>query len=146
MLTKLGHLCTRRKWDHSSAGKMRPSWQFFPNKEGKSALYSADETLNICVGLRTSMWDPRYSIDEIGPPLHEAEMGPFLSWKNAPISLCRTAQAKNAKSGLREILPWKPFRTLFLPLFVARSSAARCGKPCPLLDLRPCCMSPERPF
>jgi hypothetical protein len=41
--------------------------------------------LNICVGLRILIWDPRYSIDEIGPPLHEAEMGPFLSWKNAPL-------------------------------------------------------------
>ena len=47
---------------------------------------------------------------------------------------------------LRKILPWKAFRTLFLPLVVACSSAARAGKPCPPLDLRPCCMSPERPF
>ena len=50
------------------------------------------------------------------------------------------------KQALRKILPWKAFRTLFLPLVVACSSAARSGKPCPPLDLRPCCMSLERPF
>ena len=40
------------------------------------------------------------------------------------------------------------FRALFLTLFVALvacSSAAGSGKPCPPLDLRSCCMSPERP-
>ena len=47
---------------------------------------------------------------------------------------------------LRKILPWKAFRTIFLPLVVACSSAARSGTPCPPLELRPCCMSPERPF
>jgi hypothetical protein len=35
------------------------------------------------------------------------------------------------QQALRKILPWKPFQTLFLPLVVACSSAARCGKPCP---------------
>ena len=62
------------------------------------------------------------------------------------VRFSRTAQAKNAKSGLREFLPWKPFRTIFLPLVVACFSAARSGTPCPPLELRPCCMSPERPF
>ena len=47
---------------------------------------------------------------------------------------------------LRKILPWKAFRTIFLPLVVACSSAARSGKPCPPPDLLPFCMSPERPF
>ena len=50
------------------------------------------------------------------------------------------------QQSLRKTLPWKPFQTIFLPLVVACSSAARSGKPCPPLDLRPCCMSPERPF
>ena len=31
---------------------MRPSWQFFPNKEGKSAPYSPDETLNVTAQIR----------------------------------------------------------------------------------------------
>jgi hypothetical protein len=47
---------------------------------------------------------------------------------------------------LRKIMPWKAFRTIFLPLVVACFSAARSGTPCPPLELRPCCMSPERPF
>ena len=50
------------------------------------------------------------------------------------------------QQALRNSLPWKAFRTIFLPLFVACSSAARSGTPCPPLELRPCCMSPERPF
>ena len=50
------------------------------------------------------------------------------------------------QQSLRKILPWKAFRTIFLPLVVACSSAARSGTPCPPLELRPCCMSPERPF
>jgi hypothetical protein len=50
------------------------------------------------------------------------------------------------QQSLTKILPWKAFRNIFLPLVVACSSAARSGKPCPPLDLRPCCMSPERPF
>ena len=50
------------------------------------------------------------------------------------------------QQSLIKILPWKAFRTIFLPLVVACSSAARSGKPCPPLDLRPCCMSLERPF
>ena len=47
---------------------------------------------------------------------------------------------------LRKILPWKAFRTIFLPLVVACSSAARSGEPCPPPDLLPFCMSPEHPF
>jgi hypothetical protein len=66
--------------------KMRPSWQFLPNKEGKSATYSLDETLKyLCRIADFTIRDLDYSIDEIGPPLHEAEMGPFLSWNNAPL-------------------------------------------------------------
>ena len=90
--------------------------------------------------------------DGIGDDSEHSEDGNGESpdYSNQPVSvlraLCRTAQTENANSGLREFLPWKAFRTMVLPLVVACSSAARSGTPCPPLELRPCCMSPERPF
>ena len=62
-----------------------PSWQFFLIRKVNPPLIHRTKPLNICLGLRTSIGGLWYSVDEIGPPLHEAEMGPFLSWKNVPL-------------------------------------------------------------
>ena len=71
---------------------------------------------------------------------------PLTTSQRSRRTRCTPCLGKSDNKHYEKNLPWKAFRTLCLPLVVACSSAARSGKPCPPLDLRACCMSPERPF
>ena len=62
------------------------------------------------------------------------------------VARCTPCLGKSDNKHLEKFCPGSPFEPFFSPVVVACSSAARSGKPCPPLDLRPCCMIPERPF
>jgi hypothetical protein len=79
---------------------------------------------------------------------------PLRAWmvavRQLPLHVCASTMyavpGQKRQQALRKCLRWEAFRALFLLLFVACSSATRSGRPCPPLDLRSCCMSPECPF